>query len=343
MQIEKRSWRIGIAAILCVLILRMGTTGVFGAMVEAIATPEALAFMLYLETGYLIRPVNPEEEPATENTSAPTEATDPPETTIPPETQPDLQELPVFVQTDAQLVEVHSVCGYDTDLPALLQKPLNWELKQEKPTVLILHTHATESYQPTGEYKETSAYRTLDTDYNVVSVGAELKRLLEAGGIGVIHDTTLHDYPSYSSSYSQARTYIKDYLKKEPSIRLVLDIHRDAVENKNGQQVSLTVNHNGEKTAQLMMVVGTDANGLKHPNWPENMALAVKMHALLEKSCPGICRPISFRKQRFNQDLSSGGMLIEVGSAGNSREEAIRGVRVLAEVILALAEGTGSQ
>lgn len=337
MKIETKSIRIGIFVILCALILRLGTTGVFGAALEAISSPEALAVMLYLETGYLIRPIKPEETLQPENTTAPTE------TTVLPETEPVLPELPVFVQTDAALVEVHNVCNYDTDLPALLQQPLKWDLKQESPTVLILHTHATESYQPTGEYKETSDYRTLDTDYNMVSVGAELKRLLEEGGVRVIHDTALHDYPSYSSSYSEARTYIKDYLKKEPSIRLVLDIHRDAVENKKGQQVSFTVEHNGEKTAQLMMVVGTDANGLNHPNWPENMALAVKMHALLEKTCPGICRPISFRKQRFNQDLSPGGMLIEVGSAGNSREEAIRGVRILAEVILALAEGTAQE
>ena len=337
MEIERKSIRVGIAAILFALILRLGTTGVFGAVMDAITTPEALSMMLYLETGHLIRPIRPEDNSQPENTTIPTE------TTNPTETESLLPDLPVFAQTDAQLVEVHNVCDYDTDLPALLQQPLKWDLKQDKPTVLILHTHATESYQPTGEYKETTDYRTLDTDYNLVSVGAELKRLLEEGGIHVIHDTALHDYPSYSGSYSEARTYIKDYLKKEPSIQLVLDLHRDAVENKKGQQVAFTVNHKGEKTAQLMMVVGTDANGLNHPNWPENMALAVKMHALLEKTCPGICRPISFRKQRFNQDLSPGGMLIEVGSAGNTREEALRGVKVLAEVILALAEGTGSQ
>ena len=248
--------------------------------------------------------------------------------------------FPVFGEEDAALVEVNSVCGYETDLPALLQQPLIWDLTQENPTVLILHSHGTESYRKTDDYEETSAYRTLNKEYNVVSVGAELKKVLEAGGVRVIHDTTLHDHPSYSSSYSHARSQIAKYLKQYPSISLVLDIHRDAVENKKGEQVAFHTTVDGERVGQLMMVVGTDANGLKHPNWPENMALAVKLHAQLEKNYPGICRPISFRSQRFNQDLSPGGMLIEVGSAGNTQQEALRAARILGQTILALAQGT---
>ena len=102
-----------------------------------------------------------------------------------------------------------------------------------------------------------------------------------------------------------------------------------------------TTQAQGQTVAQLMMVVGTDANGLKHPHWPQNMALAAKMHALLEKSCPGICRPISFRNQRFDQDLSAGAMLIEVGSAGNDRQEALAAVEILGQAIIELANGTG--
>ena len=120
----------------------------------------------------------------------------------------------------------------------------------------------------------------------------------------------------------------------------MLDIHRDSVTDKNGKQVRLTADINGKKSAQLMLVVGTDANGLKHPDWPDNMALAVKLHAQLEKSVPGICRPISFRKQRFNQDLSPGALIVEVGAAGNSRQEALLAAEQLARAILALAKGT---
>ena len=119
---------------------------------------------------------------------------------------------------------------------------------------------------------------------------------------------------------------------------MVLDIHRDSVENKDGKQVRMTVKAGKETSAQLMLVVGTDVN-LKHPDWPENMALAVKLHAQLEKNTPGICRPISFRKQRFNQDLSGGALIVEVGSAGNTRQEALLAGRLLAEAILDISYG----
>lgn len=336
MDTEKWSLRIGAMAVACAILLRLGAGGSFGAMVEALSSPEAVAVMLYLETGRVVKPAQPETPtPST----APTEE----DTQSPPNTQPEEpQALPAFVEADASLVEVNSVCGYDADLPTLLQQPLSWNLKQEAPTVLILHTHGTESYTKTENYEESSAYRTLDTGYNVVSIGEELKKVLESGGIRVIHDTTMHDYPSYSSSYSEAREQIKTYLAENPSIALVLDIHRDSVENNAGEQVVFTTQSQGESVAQLMMVVGTNANGLTHPNWPQNMALAAKMHALLEKNCPGICRPISFRSQRFNQDLSTGAMLIEVGSAGNTREEALRAVRILGQTILELSQGTAN-
>ena len=129
-------------------------------------------------------------------------------------------------------------------------------------------------------------------------------------------------------------------MQEYPSLVMVLDIHRDSVENSDGNQVRYTVETDKGTSAKLMMVVGTDANGLKHPNWPENMALAVKLHARLEKVNPGICRPISFRSQRFNQDLSAGAMLIEVGSAGNTHEEALLAAKILGQAILDISQGT---
>lgn len=334
MDVEKMSLRIGAIAVACAVLLRLGTNGSFNAVVKALSSPEAISVMLFLETGRVVKPVAPESPTSS---TAPTESAPPP-----PETQPEEPAaLPVFAKEDAALVEVNSVCGYHADLPDLLQKPLSWNLKQQAPTVLILHSHGTESYTKTEDYAESSPYRTLDTGYNVVSIGEELKKILEAGGIRVLHDTTMHDYPSYSGSYSQAREQIQKYLSEYPSIALVLDIHRDSVENSAGKQVVYTTQYQGRRIAQLMMVVGTDANGLTHPNWPQNMALAVKMHALLEKNCPNICRPISFRSQRFNQDLSTGAMLIEVGSAGNTREQALGAVEILGKTILELSQGTG--
>lgn len=209
--------------------------------------------------------------------------------------------------------------------------------------MLILHTHATESYTRASDedYKESAPYRTLDEDYNMVSVGTELARLLEAGGIGVIHDRTLHDYPSYNGSYNHARRSIEDYLAEYPSVRLVLDLHRDA-SGDNHSQLRTEAVVDGETSAQIMLVVGTNASGLKHPNWEENLALALKLHVQLERLAPGICRYVNLRAQRFNQDESPGALIVEVGGAGNSHDEALRAARVLASAILDLAHGTES-
>ena len=311
MDIEKWSLRVGATALLCAVLFRLGSNGAFQTAAQSLATPEAMAVMMFLESGRVVRP-------------APVPL---PQETVPPTTQETLPESDapvqaVFAETDSALVQVNSYCGYKADVPAMLQTPLNWNLQQNKPTVLIVHSHGSESYENTENYKESTAYRTLDTKYNMISIGAELKRILEAGGISVLHDTTMHDQPSYSASYSQSRKSIKTYLEEHPSICLVLDLHRDAAENSSGKQVKFTATRNGVTAAQLMLVVGTDVR-LNHPDWPENMSLAVKLHAQLEKNAPGICRAISFRSQRYNQDLSTGALIVEVGSAGNTRQEAM--------------------
>ena len=221
-----------------------------------------------------------------------------------------------------------------------MARPLTWDLASGEPTVLILHTHGTESYTKSkGEsYTESSAYRTLDEGYNMISVGDYLAEVLEEAGIGVIHDRSLHDYPSYNGSYSSARKSIAAYLKEYPSIRLVLDLHRDASgDNKNQLKTKATVD--GVPSAQLMIVVGTNGSGLSHPKWEENLALALKLYTQLERTSPGICRYISLRSQRFNQDQSTGALIIEVGGAGSSHDEAITATSVLAEAVIAMAKG----
>lgn len=324
MQAEKLCFQVGVAALVLAVVVRLGSNGVLGKAVEKLSTPEAMSVMLFLETGRVLRPAEP---------------TVPQPTTQPEETQPEqLPAVPVFGQADALLVDVNNYSGKEADVEALLQKPLNWQLKQSQPTVLILHSHGTESYTKTEDYKETTKYRTENTDYNVVSVGTRLAQVLEDGGVKVVHDKIMHDAPSYNNSYSHARAETKKNLAKYPSVSLVLDIHRDAVENKSGQQVKFTVETEKGTAAQLMLVVGTDAR-LTHADWPENMAMAVKLHALLEKKYPGICRPISFRSQRFNQDLSPGALIVEVGAAGNSRQEALLAVEILGQAVLELAQG----
>lgn len=329
---QKWTLRVGAAAICCAVVLRLAAGGVFQPLADFLAQPNIASFLIYLETGRIVRFSASGEEVLAfaRESSTPDFAGEPVWS----------GGIPEFTAADAAAVEIKNSSSKTFDAAKLITLPLAWDLTEEQPTVLILHTHATESYtRADGEdYEETSAYRTLSEDNNMISVGDRLAQLLEAGGLTVIHDRQLHDYPSYNGSYTNARKAIESYLQEYPSIQLVLDLHRDAVgDDSNQMTTSATVD--GKSSAQLMIVVGSNGSGLNHPNWEENMALALKLQVQLERLNPGICRPVNLRSQRFNQDESSGALLIEVGAAGNTHAEALAAVEVLAEGILALSKG----
>lgn len=327
MEIERKALRAGVTFIAAAALLRLLCSGVLQPVADMLRSREVFSFLLYLQTGYVACPApsSPETEPA-----------DIPVTTSPTEPDP-IETQPFFTGEDARLVSVSNACGYEADIESLLLQPLELSLVGDEPTVLILHTHTTESYAPNGRYTESSPYRTLDAGYNMVSIGAHVARILESNGVHVLHATTLHDHPSYSSAYNNARSTITSYLKQYPSIQLVLDLHRDALSMDNEVQLRTHATVDGADSSQLMLVVGTDGSGLNHPNWQQNLSLAVKLHALLEKRWPGLCRSISFRSQRFNQDLSPGAMLIEVGAAGDTHDQALTAATALAEAILSLS------
>lgn len=267
--------------------------------------------------------------------------------TQPPATVPVGPAQPVgvtFDRADGKKVSLQygPDCDYRPDATALLLQSLPWDLTGPAPTVLIIHTHATESYTKTPEesYLQSAEYRTLDTHYNMVKLGDYLAQMLEEGGITVLHDRTLHDYPSYNSAYSNSRTAAEKYLQQYPSILVVLDLHRDAVLLSDGSQYGPTVTVTGEAVAKLMMVVGTDASGMHHPGWKENLSFALKLQALLEGQAAGITRPTLLRAQRFNHDLSAGALIVEVGAAGNTLPEALRAMPYLARALIALCHGT---
>lgn len=333
---EQKVLRVSAVVIAGALVLRLVSGGILGNLLNFALSPETASWMIFLQTGRVVRPATITFTP------------DPtvPDTPVPPPTEkpdaPQAPVLPVFSRSDAENIAINCGFTYRADLPALISQPLNWDLTGPEPTVLILHSHGSESYAPTGEYSEISPYHTLDTDYNMISVGTYLAELLEDGGISVLHDTTLHDNPSYNASYNNSRESIRNYLEQYPSIQLVLDLHRDSIEDTNGNQVVQSVFAGDTTLAPLMLVIGTDHGGLTHPDWRENLSLALKLQTQLEGLCPGICRNLNLRSQRFNQDLSPGTLLIEVGSSGNARQEALRSTQVLAEAILSLAHGSKS-
>ena len=324
--------RVGAAAILCALLLRLESMDLLHPVVDFLTEPKTASWLIYLETGRIVRfsPSSAKQEVFSLESHTPDFAQ-----------KEQLTLLPGFTAREGREIAIRYNCTLRPDLESLITAPLVWDLYGEEPTVLILHTHATESYTPSpGEdYRESSAFRTLDEDYNMISVGAHLARLLEAAGIRVIQDTTLHDYPSYNGSYNHARKSTIAYLEEYPSIRLVLDLHRDAADTESGQ-LRTTANLGERQIAQLMLVMGTDEAGLSHPDWEENLSLALKLHARLEQQCPGIMRPLILRSQRFNQDMSPGALLVEVGAAGNTHDEALAAAEQLAEAIAALAHGS---
>lgn len=232
-------------------------------------------------------------------------------------------------------------CSLRPNTASLLLRALDWDLSVDEPTVLIIHTHGSESFTklPEQDYVQTTQYRTLNTAYNVVALGDRLAALLEQAGIGVLHDRALHDYPSYNDAYGNSRRSVQDYLRRYPSIRVVLDLHRDAVLNSDGSQYAPTVTAGGQRIARIMMVVGTNASGMYHPRWEENLAAALKLQALLERQVPNITRTTILRAQRFNHDLSGGAMIVEIGTAGNTLQEAMAAVPYLAQAIIELKHG----
>ena len=266
----------------------------------------------------------------------PTQAqTAPTEPTVPPPV------IPSFTASDAGKTRLRYSCDYRVDVEKLLEQDLQWQLSDGQPAVLIVHTHGSESYtKELGQtYQETAQYRTLDEHYNMVAVGDLLAALLEAAGIRVIHDRQLHDYPSYTSSYNNSRKSVKEYLQEYPSIRLVLDLHRDAGENSDGSQFATNAQVDGKDSAQIMFLVGTDESGNYNPRWRDNLAVAAKLNVLMENINPGITRKTTLRAQRFNQDLAEIALLVEVGSAGNTLQEALTAIPILADAIIALKNG----
>ena len=224
--------------------------------------------------------------------------------------------------------------GIKVNLKDYFDKKLNLTLQPAKkgPQILIVHTHTTEAYTKgkKDKYEETDPARTLNNDYNMVRVGEEMKKVFEDMGLSVIHDTSKHDYPSYNGSYAHALNSIEKYLKKYPTIQVVLDVHRDAIIDSKGVSYAKRTKVNGESVAQVMLVVGTNDMGLSHPKWKDHLALAVQMQKkmlAIDKSFP---RPIDLRSPRFNGHAAPGSMLVEVGTSGNTLQEALAGARYFA-------------
>lgn len=193
----------------------------------------------------------------------------------------------------------------------------------DEPQILIYHTHTTESFEPyvRDKYDADFNYRTTDDTKNMVMVGNAIQAELEAAGYSVIHATDIHDYPSYNGSYGRSRETILPILEQYPSIKVALDIHRDAISGE-GTAAQPYIGINGREAAQVMIISGCDDGTLDMPDYMKNFHFACCFQQKLESDYPGLTRPILFDYRHYNQDLTTGSLLIEVGSHCNTLEQA---------------------
>ena len=229
-------------------------------------------------------------------------------------------------------IRVDNSTDYAIDTAQLLTEGPSLTLQAGQPQILIIHTHSSEAYtmDDFDRYEPSDSSRTQDVNYNVIRVGDVLTDALREYGLEVIHDREIYDYPSYTGSYDRCGNAIRKYLEKFPSIAVVIDVHRDAIGS--GDVVYKTVAED-ENTpcAQTMFVVGTNASGLEHPNWEENLKLALHLQAAVHLKHPTLQRAVKLVRERYNQQLTTGSLILEVGSNGNTLQEALNAVKFFAE------------
>ena len=285
----------------------------------------------------------PSPEPPPTPTPAPTPTPTPEPTPTPtPEPTPAPTPAPtpeIVPFTDDTGMEIRNKTDLEADIATLMGEPLTQRLSAAGPQILIIHTHGTEAYLPAAgeEYTPSDPYRTTDPERSVIRVGDALCSALEEYGLRVLHDRTLYDYPSYAGSYERAAASIEAYLAEYPDIALVLDVHRDAIGDASTVYKTCAA-ANG--TAQVMLVCGTDEY-LEHPLWRENLKLALAMQAAATSANGALMRPIHLAPERYNQQYTTGSLIIEVGTNGNTLSEALAAAelfgRAAGEMLASLA------
>lgn len=214
----------------------------------------------------------------------------------------------------------------------LTQEMLTPDITIENKNILIFHTHSCESYTASEQYPYTPTgnFRTTDLNFTVTRVGTELTTQLQQYGYNVIHDTSYHDYPSYNGSYTNSLKTVESLLQTNPS-DIIIDLHRDAIGSRS--DYAPTVKIGDEEAAQIMFVIGTNAGGLWHPNWNQNLKFAVKVQEKAEELYPGLFKPIMLTTSRYNQHTGKYANIIEVGATGNTLEQCLTSMKYLAKVM----------
>lgn len=228
---------------------------------------------------------------------------------------------------------------YKPNIEELLKQKVDLSIKDiSKPTVLIYHSHTTESYAllDVGYYTKSTDSRSNDLAKNMVRVGDELTAYLEMFGIGVIHDRTIYD-KNYNKAYDLSRKAVEKNLEKYPTIDVTIDVHRDDITYKNKTKVKPTVEIDGKKAARMMLIAGCQYNRIKNfPDWETNLRFDLAVQKKVEEKYKGLMRPILFSERKYNMDETPYSFLLEVGTDANTLEEASYSARLFATALAEL-------
>lgn len=285
--------------------------------------------------------INPNNEeipptPPTETKSPQPIEPEPSEIYIKPENRREIREVDLSpLKLGKEGVVIGNDTSFEVDVQEFLSEAPNIDMKNNGPKVLIIHTHGTEAYAYEGlnYYDKTEGDRSDDNSKNVIKAGEIITDIFNKKGIETIHDTTQHDVPSFNGSYASSLKAINKYKEEYPGIQVILDIHRDSIVYKDEVKAKPVTEINGQKSAQLMFVVGTNQKGLEHPNWRENLRTAIHFQKAINERYPTLMRHINLRKERFNGHTSNASLIIETGSSGNTLSEALYGLSLAAECI----------
>ena len=223
---------------------------------------------------------------------------------------------------------------YKPNINALLERDVTSAPTQE-PLVLVLHTHTSEGYLPDnthyleGDLGEITY--TQNEEHNMLAIGKAFIAALNKNGITAIHCTVMHDASGLSGSYERAAQSIQFFREHYPSIRYVVDLHRDAILTAEGEYVRAVTEVGGKSVAQILPVVGSDAGGWVHSEWEGNLALALQMRQILNQNGASLCRPVMLRNHTYNQEMAPFAILLEIGTGANSIDEAIAAATLAGE------------
>lgn len=211
-------------------------------------------------------------------------------------------------------------------------------MKQDNslPQILIYHTHSQEGFVDSVAG---------DPSTTIVGVGEKLAGILrEEYGFNVIHDTGIYDLPNRDYAYSVSAPAIEKILAENPSIEVVIDLHRDGVSGT----THLVQEVGGRQTAQFMFFNGIsylnatgDIDYLKNPYIKENLAFSFQMKLAADRYYPGFARNIYLKGLRYNMHYRPKSLLIEVGAQTNTVQEAMNAAEPLAQILAMVLKGEG--